>query len=1081
MKSFEAWLEKVCSSEQIAPVLEQERNVVVTAGAGSGKTRTLVSRYLSLLLRYSDPRRVVAITFTDKAAEEMRARTRTSILELISEANDESDIKRLRELYGTLDAARIGTIHSLCMEILLDNPARAGIDPASTVLEEVQAGMLKLRVIKETLEEVSNDPRFDQVFININTNKAQKIFRFMLENRLKIKEVMSTLAPTTQLALDFFDRLFQDPILLTAITDLREYSDEELAEIKRQFDVGEILRCWDEANQASNEGDTIAATRLLFLLRHNHLRLSSSKKPAMNTLRQLRDAFDDPYAGELGFDGDAEFDPIDEHEYALVREGLLTIFDIINAKYEGALLLNQAIDFDSMEDQAVRLLRDHEIRANWQSKIDSLMVDEFQDTNERQREIVLSLTSDRPGKLFVVGDARQSIYRFRQADVSVFRRMLTETQQSVGSVMELSTSYRTHEKLLTAVGNTLAMIMGTEPDLEHEYRIHFTPLIARKLVPEKYTDSPYVEFVLTDINQGITPRDSMAYALAERLIRARQEGEIHSWGDVAILCRTTNSFAHYENAFDEAGIPFVTSSGKGFLTRPEVRDLLNVLRALAKPTDDLLMAGLLRSPMFGLSDAALYQLKPTNNAHYINQLSGNLAGLSETDAERARLTETRLRNLLSWVDRIPVSDLIKKVVDDTHYLAILAAANADSGSQRQWRNIEKLIDNARGSGMILLRDYLDLIDNYEDVGVDIGEAPAEAVDAVKLMTVHASKGLEFPWVVLGDAGRSKSPPIKQPVLFDKTTGLAFSTGRYSLHFQLSKQREEKESLAELDRLLYVALTRAKDKVIVNGVRKLDKYGILVSGTWLYDLSKALNDNLEGENPILHLGESVYSVFVTAPIDPPYWHGGTHKAQISAIGPDAMLLQNMIAEKTTAENELENTPRATKSAFHKSRDIVRMSEGSLAHKAIELDLDPDDANFCDFARGFIYDQGISDAEVIEDMIVRVQKLLRGYYAHPVAEAVRSAEKIYHELRYTLPAEGYAISGIIDLLVKLPDGWVILDFKTDMIRSEEEFKAALDTYRPQLQRYKAALYNVQRISAVPKICFLDDHGEVSIHTV
>lgn len=1087
MKLFEAWLEKECSAEQAAPVLEQTRNVLVTAGAGSGKTRTLVARYLYLLLRYQDPRRIAAITFSDKAAEEMRVRTRSGILSLISTTNDPSIITELRDLYSKLDSARIGTIHGLCMEILLNDPAKAAIDPASTVLEEVQAGILKLAIIKETFAEITDDPRFDQVFINFNTRKLGKIFQFMLDKRLQIKDVLPTLEPVSRPAREFFDKLFSDQSLMNGIDELASLTDEELEGVKRLFEGRETVKCWQEAKRLNEAGDPAGTARMIHLMRYTHLRvLPRTVKPASKTFKNFRDNLD-PYIEELGFSGpNPGFNPLPEVEYELVREGLMSIFEILNTKYENALRQRQAIDFDAMEDLAVRLLRDPEVKAAWQAKIDALMVDEFQDTNGRQREIVIALTEDRPGKLFVVGDARQSIYRFRQADVSVFRRMLRDTEQQFGRVLEMNTSYRTHEKLLNAVGNLLGPIMGTEPDPENDHRIHFTPLNAFKLSPDERTDEPFVEIIVAgektwvSKSLSIPKRFSMANALAERLIKARREEEIHSWGDVAVLCRTTNSYEYYEDAFDEAGIPFVTSSGKGFLNRPEVRDLLNVLRGLSDPTDDLVMAGLLRSPMFGLSDAALFHLRPRDGSHFFDHLSGDMSALSAVDAERSQWTLACLRGLLGHVDRLSVADLIKKVVDNTHYTAILAAANIESRSQRQWRNIGKLIENARESGTILLRDYLELIDNYEDVGVDLGEAPSEAEDAVKLMTIHASKGLEFPWVVLGEASRTKNPPLKVPVLFDKKTGLAFKTERYGLHFQFCKNQEKFENLAEMDRLLYVALTRAKDKLIINGAITMLEGGKLARNNWLGDISEALNDTFTNPSKTIWLRDSSYFISCTNPNYAPRWNSGElDGSQILPVQSE-MLLGSLIDEKPAEEEEEQPAVRVG-SVIHTPRDMIRKTEGALAHKAIELGLDPSDDRFATFAKSFMYSAGISDRVVIAKMVERTRALLVRYNHQPIAEAVREAERKHHELRYTIPGNGFANTGIIDLLVKLPEGWVILDFKTDEISTDEELDGLLETYRPQLQRYKAALYNIMKINAVPKICFLDDRGEVTVHVV
>lgn len=1079
---LDRYLENICSEEQIAPVLQQEKNVLVTAGAGSGKTRTLVSRYLSLLLRYQDPTRVVAITFTEKAAEEMRSRTRSSILDLITQSDDEAEIERLRELNSKLDSARIGTIHGLCMEIILDNPAKAGIDPASKVMEEIEANLLKRKVIRSVLNYVSSEPKYGHIFEQLSLYQLYKIFDFMLNERLKIQDVTREFQPATILAEQFFTRVFNDAVLVASFERLASYSDEELTEYKKLYEVREAVRCWREAITANERGDHNAATMLLFEMRYKYLKKTGKKSPAKEDINEIRERFEIYIEASLGFKGPGEKNLISDVEYDVLRQAMLEIFIMLNSTFEKALIESQSLDFDSMESHAVRLLRDPEVRATWQAKIDSLMVDEFQDTNERQREIVLRLTEDRDGKLFVVGDARQSIYRFRQADVAVFKRMMSETIEQGGSVMELSTSYRTHEGLLNATGELLARVMGTQEYIDQPYKIHFTPLNAFHKHPLALTEEPFVEFLLADLSEGeakVDSMDAMAYALSDRLIEARRREEISSWKDVAVLCRTTLSFEPYENAFELAGIPYVTSAGRGFLERKEIKDLINILRALADPGDDLAMAGLLRSPMFGLSDVALFQLRGEENIHFLEAINGDLSALSNVDRSRAETTRERLAELLALVDRVPVPELIKKVVDTTHYLAILATFNHETGSQRQWRNIEKLINDARDSGTVLLRDYIDLIDNYDELGLKIGEAPSEAVNAVRLMTIHSSKGLEFPWIVLGEASRNKSPKFSPPAIFDKTTGLAFRTAASSLHYQMCLNIEREEEQAEADRVLYVALTRAINKVIINGVRKTNRDGELSGGSWLVDLGNALGTVFDLPQETINVGDSEYRVEVSYPTRPTRWDKepmeGQHDQDITYAD---MLTQDLLPLIAVDEGEKRDEGVA-RGLIDITPAEISKAEGSLTHKAIELGIYPNTGSFANFSRSFLLRRGITDDELLEDMRQRVAMLLERYAVHPISAQISDAEKKYHELNYSFTWKGYVNNGIIDLLVLLEDGWSVIDFKTDRIRDENGLQEALERHRPQLERYQYALRSIQNINAKIKICFLDDHGEVTIH--
>ena len=1084
MESFEQWLRSECSPEQLAPVLVQDQNVVVTAGAGSGKTRTLISRYLSLLQRFRDPRRVVAITFTEKAAEEMRSRVRSSLLDLIANATEVQEKVELRELSDQLDAARISTIHSLCMEILMDNPVAAVIDPASRVLDEVEVGLLKQEVIRTVLDQIAEEPRFEIVFLQIESNKLRGMLSFMLDNRLKIQESADGELLFSKAVEDFFHKLFSDSAIKAYLDEFGSYEDRELESLGSLEQVHKILEGWEAARKAALNGEFADSARLLFGVRYDHMRKFSQKNhPAAICFRELRQIFDDVYAPALGFrSDDAELDWLSETEYQLTRQTLLEIFEILNKSYQQALSARQSLDFDSMEEIAVRLLRIPTIRERWQAKIDSLMVDEFQDTNERQREIVTTLTSDRPGKLFVVGDARQSIYRFRQADVGVFRRMISENKAQGGSVFELGTSYRTHRFLQECTEEILSEIMGITENPARIFQVEFSPLLAFFQQPRTAVKDPYFEFVLAPSIRGESESGklSMAYALSERLIRARESGEIGSWSEVAILCRTTNSFELYENALDDAGIPYVTASGKGFLRRPEVRDLINVLRALADPADDLAMAGLLRSPMFGLSDTALLQLRGEKNSRFYEALSGELPKLSSIDLERVLITRKRLEVLFGLIDRIPVAELIKKLVDMTHYLAILGAARLGN-SQRHWRNIEKLINDARSSGKTLLRDYLEWIDNYAELNLEQAEAVTDSMDAVRIMTIHAAKGLEFPLVVLGEASRKKSPSFNSDIVYNKTTGLAFTTRKNTIHYSLSKLIEDEEEVSETDRLLYVALTRASEKLIINGMITRDREGKLARGNWLCDMAVALGTDFPEEPNQYSLYDGRYSVEINAPQSVSrYALSNEPKPEYPAIQFGAMMNDLRDLVETHSVIQWEDAVEGQTALADTPAARWRL-EGTLTHKALELGLMPQSPEFKQFSRAFLSGLGVTEPLLVDSMIRRVAELVERFERHPLAEKIRSAELKRHELNYISTIDGRVSNGVIDLLVLLEGRWTVLDFKTDHISTVEELEEHIKAHRPQLRRYAQAFADSMQVEPDLLICFLDDQGQVSLRKV
>ena len=461
-----------------------------------------------------------------------------------------------------------------------------------------------------------------------------------------------------------------------------------------------------------------------------------------------------------------------------------------------------------------------------------------------------------PGKLFVVGDAKQSIYRFRRADVTVFRSLRDEIRAQGGLYVDLDETFRTHKPLLDVMSDLLQASMGTEEDPSRPFFEPFSPMIATHETPREGTIAPHIEFIYGAGENADKARPVAAQALASRLLELKAQGQIKKWDDVTLLFRASTGFPFYENAFEDANIPFVTVAGRGFYDRPEIRDVLNILHALASPTDDLAMAGLLRSPAFGLTDTALYQLRRQSETptHFIDALRGDLTILEHDDQLRAERALAILNDLSPRVDRIPVAELIKGLMDATDYRAILAAGEIGGNGGRMWRNLDKLVVDAQDSGKVNVRDFFDYIATINDVGAREGEAPADAQGSVRLMTIHKSKGLEFPVVVLADAGRRPNARSEAAYLLNDL-GLAFKLDPPPLLYLMAKRQDQDQNAAEEDRVLYVALTRAQEKLIISGHATRPKKGDWKTDAWLDKLGRCRTDRYPSPDRTKRIGES----------------------------------------------------------------------------------------------------------------------------------------------------------------------------------------------------------------------------------
>lgn len=1080
------------TSEQAECALERGRDVAVTAGAGSGKTRTLVARYASLLADGITPRQVLAITFTEKAAREMRSRLRGALEDLTKTADSGQEKEFWAGLNSQMDSARISTIHALCAEILRSHPAEAGVDPRFEVLDEAQTSLIKSRVVQDTLVQMATQKEYHPLFRGLETTGVEELLINLLKYRLDAQQVMEHASGYNDGLLSYIAHRMSLPIFQNAIRELKGYSKKDLitdAGPVLAEQILDLLNLWDQAEASLKQGDMITCASLLFRIRREKLKLTAKKgSSAKDTLKELQEAYDEflnpLIRGKVS--GDVPPSPEAESLFSdlipLIRKGN----ELLTQLYRTELDRLHALDFDDLEYGAVQLLQREEIRVLWRGEIKSLLVDEFQDTNPRQREIVEALSGEN-GKLFVVGDAKQSIYRFRRADVTVFRDVLDQTKRVHGLVKNLDLTYRAHETLLNATGDLLSIVMGKGRDPLRPYLIPFEPLRADRKNPPEHISEPHIEFILGAGNDADEARPVVARALASRLLELKRENQIRQWDDVALLFRASTGYTYYEDAFEDAGIPFVTVAGRGFYDRPEVRDVLNILRALADPADDLAMAGLLRSPAFGLSDPALYQLRfmSGHEISFWTALQGDLSGLDGEDQKKALRALRILKDLVPLADHEPVAELLKSLVDAVDYRAILALDNRRGSSGRLWRNLDKLIMDAQNSGQVNVHDFLEYMSTLKDSDAREGEAPSDAQGAVRLMTIHKSKGLEFPVVVLADASRK---PINrgQSLYLLPETGLALKLDPSPMIYRYAKLIDDDQEVAERGRLLYVALTRAKDKLIINGHLTVKK-GAKTDG-WMNELSNSLNMDLD--NLTNKPGEiSTYNTASNHQVQASCFlsdqavtsHAQNETYQDLDANTEPPLFRSLLEQGAEVlggdEDIVKRDWRATNTTMHIPPQVI----GTMTHKALELWLSSDDPRLIPLLETLALDAGLASQEVRIEAVRRVRELIERFCIHPLFEEITNSDARYHEVPYTYMDEGRTQNGYIDLLYRKGDVWHIVDFKTDSINSKTELNKLLDLYTPQLFRYAKAVHGL--LGQIPqlKICFLDNEGEVGVKEI
>lgn len=1068
------------SDKQYDASAERQRNVVVTAGAGSGKTRTLVARYLSLLADGLQPDKVVAITFTDKAANEMRSRVRSAIRAQIATIQNPDEQRFWQGLEQQIDAARISTIHSLCTEILRSHPAQAGIDPLFDVLDEGQASILVADAVEATLVEITMQEKFLPVLEILRVQSLAAILSQMLKKRLELAEWLlsdQSLQEILRIGLQSFMQMDE---IKQCIQELRSLSPQQLESETTDKGIDQVLAflpAWQGVENAWQQEELLQCLSELVTIRTQILNrlVGSNESISKTNLKFWRETYDAEMDWvEKGIDSELE-------EKINLALPLLKEAHLMTLNFYNAFLSNRrALDFDDLEGRALQLLKQPEIAQKWQDKVDALLVDEFQDTNQRQRQLVEALTAGRPGRLFVVGDARQSIYRFRGADVSVFHEIQQETLRGDGLVSELEETHRTHPALMSAMDDILAALMGTELNEDQPFQVPFTKMLpVRKDFPAHVKD-PFLEILIGAGSDSEDGRVLSANLLADRLVAYKQAGEIQEWKDVALLFRASSGFSVYEQAFEAAGIPFVTIAGSGFYDRPEIRDLLNLLRALADPWDDLAMIGFLRSPAVGVSDRGITQLRWSSAAHQPVPLRQAVTmpgvDLSARDLQAVARALDLLTEFEVLVGKITVAALLQRLIERSHYRIILAGT-----ANRGWRNIEKFMLDAYTSQKTSIHAYLEYVQKIRDIGVREGEAAGVAEDALQLMTIHKSKGLEFPWVILADASRKPHSGTERWALVDNLVSINSDRLDYKplLSRYLNKLDGEREE-AENRRLLYVACTRARDKLIINGHLSQSREKYIVNG-WLKE--------------ILSLYDYEPDLLVANPPAEPIKlaDGGLIGLQISTQmlefplpvmeTPEVLKfpLSGMLSAIGTESNE-ETTTNEVKGDHWNLFDPpgnLSLWVGKLLHAAIHRWEYLHDDALVQFLERSALEISIPDLEQRQRVIQQARQYLLRLQEHPIYEEIYQASKRYHEVPYETQDEPQNDRGRLDILYQTEQGWKIVDFKTDYLTSlsdlDEERRSA---YQAQLLRYQNSVYQQLKEIPLAQFCFLNCGNAIQI---
>ena len=1077
-------------ADRRSAVCETGRSFVVEASAGTGKTRTLLDRILRLVLEKGpggEPLRlseICAITFTEKAAGEMKIRLRQHLEQLLIEAKEPpARMERAREALNDLETASVSTFHSFAVSLLKERPIDAGIDPRFTALDEVRSELFFRQTWEPWIDRAlaERHPVLEKALRSgFRLDGLEELARTLRLRWIDVRGMQCDAPPEDDVLREQMkDLLEQGKRLRTRLLDpgdkLSGILDDALDWLADPSDDGVELSKPGGSGAVKNwsgGAETVRAVRS-FLNEVVGVLESVRNVPPQRLMHEvvcwIKDAF-----------------LLDEWEKRKQDAGLL--------------------DFD---DQ-VRLARDlllkkPEVRREFQSKYLALLVDEFQDTDPIQWETVLLVTSPdvtetdvarlkpAPGRLFIVGDPKQSIYRFRNADIETY--LGATAPERLGALglgrLELTTNFRSVPSILDFVDAAFADAMnpsgeacryqpkylpfGGQGDRKDECDTPSVSLLAdaKEENGEKRKTREMVESECRRIAALVQEANGSA-AWKVRDASAKSSGcwRPPGYGDIAILLPVLTHAHVLEEALGQFGIPYVLEGGKFYYARSEVSSAVTVLRAVANPNDAVAVYGSLRSIFFGLSDEDL--------------LRARMDGLSFDYREDApagsplRHPFAILRELHRRRHERPASETFELLLQKTGAREALAVRGFQSLA-----NLNKLGRTLRSlQGETTFSQVVNLLHTMDEEGVDESESRLmeERSNAVRILTVHKAKGLDFPIVFVAALGLKRAARHRG-ILVDRTARKIFAlnagsaeSGLRTPRWKALAEEEKKRDDAELVRLLYVALTRARDHMVVSThtakSKKLEGVDAPVpdaAGTRLEPLGPFLEDCFAGRNGLARFidGSVLDGKSPSKPKERPSEAVDWESAAAREYAQLRALLENTprSADLTAAGHaggapEGEDVSRENRTPESAANRGVRL--GIAFHEAMErVDL-PDGSGLLEFAQNAAAKHGLDRAGT-KTLMAMMRSSLASGLMEQAREAVRSGRRVIRELPFVRPIGPARVEeGKIDLLFETEDGWVLVDYKTDWVSEDGgDVEACFrDRYEKQIREYVEAL-NAQSV--------------------
>ncbi len=1084
-----------------------DETLFVEASAGTGKTTSLVSRVVNLVkTKRATLDRVAVITFTEAAAAELRDKVRQGLEQAASNANlSETERERCRQGLSDLDQAAIQTLHAFASALLHERPLEAGLPPAFETTDEIGASLRFNERWSAWLDAALNEdsPLANPLGVALTLGGPDRML-----NQLK------------DLALDFHRNYtdLEGAVLPTSPAPdptetvrrlLAEWpSAERLCEFANQPDADRLyahvqskapaMRRLAEARSGS-----LPAYRLLQNLlplrqtRGNQSDWQTDDVTGVNACKALKTLLQDCH--------DAVADELNRVRAAALG-ALLGALRAFARDYAAARRDEGRAEFHDLLTWARDLLRDKvAVRDHFRRRFSHVLIDEVQDTDPIQAEIAMFLSEqveegtpdgERPaawervvperGKLFVVGDPKQSIYRFRRADVAQMERLRERMARAGGRALSLTQNFRSHAPVVDWVNHVFTEWMADEDgggEAGAFRQARYEEMTPRWEGGLGGGARPHVWALGDEATEGGIERVRRQEAreiaaLLRRIVEepwqtldrerteecGQQTYRPVGYADVCILRPTRTGIGILEQELVTQGVPYRLESASLIFQTQEVRDLLNCLKAIDDPSDAVATAAALRSPAFGCSDIELlrhYEARGSFDATQAQDERGDGAVREALAALRA-YHESRL-----WE---PPGALIDRFVRERE---LMEAAAGQPRMREQWRRYRFIVERARqfaSAGGNSLRGFVEWMEDQMSEGARVTEAPVPESDeeAVRIMTIHASKGLEFPVVILTGIN---SEPRRRPdkALFDRAqgsveVGFGYTDRRFETPgYEAAAEAEQAMSDAERVRLLYVACTRARDHLVVSlrrtAKRSANSNAALISG-YLADaphLWQPIAIDAAPRPPVQPTSAPLTErAAAEHSLDARDEWAQRRKALFAKMGRPSYVAATALGQQQTGEQAAapdpsvkdESAPDAAE-PWRKGRAATSL--GRAVHAVLQS---------IDLATGADIDErarGQAAAEGIPRRAADVARLARAAVGSAIVKRAVASARLWREAPVAAPRGGGSLHGFIDLLFEEPDGLVVVDYKTDSV-SAQEASEAVARYRLQGGAYAYAVEQV-----------------------